>query len=94
MVFNKFKVGNSYIIGKIQNSQDAYHFPGSMKKIKVLEITRLSILIQELDYGPPHPVSRLLLELFNQNWKIVEILGDLPAQTFPGHGPTNVVLNS
>jgi len=73
-MFNQFKEGNVYVVGKIQSIEETCNFPGKLRKIKVLEITKLTILVQELDYDPPHPLSRFMLDLYNKNWKIVQIV--------------------
>lgn len=70
---NQFREGVSYIVGRINNFQDPKNSPSILKKIEVIELTRLTILYKDLD-NPLDPGTRALLKDFNDMWKVVEIL--------------------
>jgi hypothetical protein len=96
MIRNQFDLNKTYIIGRLVDLKDASEFPSNLKKVRVIEITKCSILLEDLDSpGGLKKTHRSLLEEMNKNWKIIEILEDLPAQTFSGQGPTTyIALNS
>lgn len=92
---NQFNLNKTYIIGRLVDLKDAAEFPSNLKKIRVAEITKCSILLEDLDSpGETKKFHRSLLEEMNKNWKIVEVVEDAPAQTYPGQGPTYIALNS
>ena len=79
---NNFIEGKSYIITQNRG-------PKSVRVIKVLEITKLTILYQYLDHFA-NPIIRSLTKDFNDMWEIVEEY--VPAQT-TNIGTYNVVYN-
>ena len=79
---NNFVEGKSYII--TQNRD-----PKSVRVIKVLEITKLTILYQYLDHFT-NPTIRSLTKDFDNMWRIVEEY--IPAQT-TNIGTYSVVYN-
>jgi hypothetical protein len=92
---NQFNLNKTYIIGRLVDLKDAAEFPSNLKKIRVVEITKCSILLEDLDSpGETKKFHRSLLEEMNKNWKIVEVVEDAPAQTYSGQGPTYIALNS
>lgn len=73
MKMNQFREGVSYIVGKIFNFQNSENLSPTLKKIEVIEVTRLTILYKDLD-NPLDTGTRTLLKDFNDTWKVVEIL--------------------
>lgn len=73
MKMNQFREGVSYIVGKIYNFQNSESLSPTLKKIEVIEVTRLTILYKDLD-NPLDTGTRALLKDFNDMWKVVEIL--------------------
>lgn len=73
MKMNQFREGVSYIVGKIYNFQNSENLSPTLKKIEVIEVTRLTILYKDLD-NPLDTGTRALLKDFNDMWKVVEIL--------------------
>jgi len=73
MKMNKFREGVSYIVGKIFNFQNSENLSPTLKKIEVIEVTRLTILYKDLD-NSLDTGTRTLLKDFNDMWKVVEIL--------------------
>lgn len=73
MKMNQFREGVSYIVGKIFNFQNSENLSPTLKKIEVIEVTRLTILYKDLD-NSLDTGTRTLLKDFNDMWKVVEIL--------------------
>lgn len=80
MKMNQFREGVSYIIGRIYNLKDSKNLLSSLKKIEVIEVTRLTILYKDLD-NPLDTGTRVLLKEFNDMWKVFEVLNTLSLTT-------------
>lgn len=74
---NNFREGQIFIVSKIGSA-------GDLKKIEILEISRLTIHYKNLD-SPKDTGIRMLIKDFNDIYKIVEMIED-PLQNFINDG--------
>jgi len=81
---NNFRQGQVYIVSRIKNLKDTWEANIDLKKIEVLEISKLTILYKNLD-SPGDPGTRMLIKDFNNLYKIVEMVED-PIQNFINDG--------
>ena len=81
---NNFREGQIYIVSRIKNLKDTWESSNDLKKIEILEISRLTIQYKNLD-SPGDPGTRMLIKDFNDIYKIVEIIED-PLQNFINDG--------
>lgn len=83
---NNFRQGQVYIVSRIKNLKDTWEANADLKKIEVLEISKLTILYKNLD-SPGDTGTRMLIKDFNGIYKIVEMVED-PLQNFINNGGT------
>lgn len=81
---NNFRQGQVYIVSRIKNLKDTWEGNTDLKKIEVLEVSKLTILYKNLD-SPGDPGTRMLNKDFNNLYKIVEMVEDSP-QDFINNG--------
>ena len=81
---NNFRQGQVYIVSRIKNLKDTWEANIDLKKIEVLEISKLTILYKNLD-SPGDTGTRMLIKDFNNLYKIVEMVED-PIQNFINDG--------
>lgn len=83
---NNFRQGQVYIVSRIKNLKDTWETNIDLKKIEVLEISKLTILYKNLD-SSGDTGTRMLIKDFNGIYKIVEMIED-PLQNFINNGGT------
>lgn len=81
---NNFREGQTYIVSRIKNLKDTWESSSDLKKIEILEISRLTIQYKNLD-SPGDLGTRMLIKDFNDIYKIVEMIED-PLQNFINDG--------
>ena len=81
---NNFREGQIYIVSRIKNLKDTWESSSDIKKIEILEISKLTIQYKNLD-SPGDTGTRMLIKDFNNIFKIVEIIED-PLQNFINDG--------
>jgi len=81
---NNFRQGQVYIVSRIKNLKDTWEANIDLKKIEVLEISKLTILYKNLD-SPGDSGTRMLIKDFNNLYKIVEMVEN-PIQNFINDG--------
>ena len=74
---NNFRQGQIFIVSRIKSASD-------LKKIEILEISRLTIQYKNLD-NPGDTGIRMLIKDFNDIYKVVEMIED-PLQNFINNG--------
>jgi hypothetical protein len=81
---NNFREGQIYIVSRIKKLKDTWEISNDLKKIEILEISKLTIKYKNLD-SPGDTGTRMLIKDFNDIFKIVEIIED-PLQNFINDG--------
>jgi hypothetical protein len=72
--------GEIYLLGPKSETNEEIQFFSSTKKIKVIEKTLTTILIEELDSSKLENCSRHLKDSFIQNWRILKKISSNPEE--------------